>query len=202
MISNLKLPFHFDPKSLQSDLQQIAVDEWVAHFNKSYYEGQWSGIALRSTNGLARQLYSDPHAEKPFIDTPVMTRCPYVRTALTSFNCPVRAVRFLRLSPGSTIKEHEDFTPGFENDQVRMHIPVVTNADVDFFLAGRQLEMKEGECWYLDLSLPHSVRNRGTTDRVHLVIDCESNEWLRKLIQVNDAGSQAFAEVRRISFGD
>ena len=83
-----------------------------------------------------------------------------------------------------------------------MHIPVVTNADVDFFLAGRQLEMKEGECWYLDLSLPHSVRNRGTTDRVHLVIDCEVNEWLRKLIQVNDAGSRAFAEVRRISFGD
>ena len=185
MISTCKLPFHFDPKSLQSDLEQIGTDEWVAHFNKGYYEGQWSGIALRSTNGLARQLYSDPHAEKPFIDTPVMSRCPYIRTALATFNCPLRAVRFLKLSPASTIKEHEDYTLGFENGQLRMHIPVCTNADVDFFLAGHQLEMKEGECWYLDLSLPHSVRNRGTTNRVHLVIDCEVNEWLREMVPIN-----------------
>lgn len=184
MISAFMLPFSFDPKCLLSDLEKIETDEWFAHFNKGYYDGQWSGIALRSTNGLARQLYADPHAEKPFVDTPIMMRCPYVRTALTSFECPLRAVRFLKLSPGSTIKEHEDFTLGVDNGQLRFHVPVCTNAGVDFFLDGNQLEMKEGECWYLDLSRPHSVRNRGTTDRVHLVIDCEVNEWLRRMVPI------------------
>jgi hypothetical protein len=42
--------------------------------------------------------------------------------------------------------------------------------------------MHEGECWYLDLSLPHWVENRGARDRVHLVIDCEVNEWLLELL--------------------
>jgi len=67
---------------------------------------------------------------------------------------------------------------------LRMHIPVCTNADVDFFLDGHPIEMNEGECWYLDLSLPHWVKNRGATDRIHLVIDCELNDWLGDLVQI------------------
>jgi len=47
--------------------------------------------------------------------------------------------------------------------------------------------MKAGECWYLDLSLPHWVENHGSTDRVHLVIDCDVNEWLRKIILAEDS---------------
>ena len=182
MTVSLKLPFSFDARSLQSDLEQIGADEWTAHFNKEYYEGHWSGIALRSTNGLARQLYSDPSFEKPFVDTPIMARCPYVRSALTLFACPLRAVRFLKLSSGSTIKEHEDFTLGFEYNQLRVHVPVRTNSEVEFRLDGRLLEMNEGECWYLDFSRPHSISNRGASDRVHLVIDCQLNDWLRKTV--------------------
>ena len=38
--------------------------------------------------------------------------------------------------------------------------------------------MQAGECWYLDLGLPHRVVNAGTEARVHLVLDCEPNAWL------------------------
>jgi hypothetical protein len=38
--------------------------------------------------------------------------------------------------------------------------------------------MKEGECWYLNFNLPHRVKNSGTADRIHLVIDCVVNDWL------------------------
>jgi len=34
----------------------------------------------------------------------------------------------------------------------------------------------------LNLSLKHSVNNSGNTDRVHLVIDCKVNDWLKKLL--------------------
>jgi hypothetical protein len=186
MIASLKLPFSLDPRSLQSDLEQIGPDEWKAHFNKSYYEGHWGGIALRSMNGHARQLYSDPFFEKPYIDTPIMGRCDYIRSALTLFECPLRAVRFLKLSAGSTIKEHEDYTLGFEYHQLRVHVPVRTNTEVEFRLDGRRIDMQEGECWYLDLSLPHSVANRGPTERVHLVIDCDLNDWLRRMVAAQD----------------
>src|SRR5712691_7714315 len=186
MISNFKLPFSFDPELLQSDLEGLAVDDWVAHFNTDYFEGEWTGVALRSSNGLASQLYPDPRANGSVANTPILDRCPNIRAVLESLQCPLRSVRFLRLAAGSVIREHRDYDLGYENGQVRVHIPVTTNADVDFFLDAHRIEMKEGECWYLDLSLPHWVENRGSTDRIHLVIDCEVNEWLRQLLPTDD----------------
>ena len=42
--------------------------------------------------------------------------------------------------------------------------------------------MKEGECWYLNLSLKHRVNNFGDTSRIHLVIDCKVNDWIKNLL--------------------
>ena len=39
--------------------------------------------------------------------------------------------------------------------------------------------MKEGECWYADVSYLHSVTNRSEKDRVHLLLDVGVNDWLR-----------------------
>ena len=61
--------FSFDPERLTADLGSIAADEWVAHFNKGIYEGDWSGVALRSVGGKAMQLYPDPTATERFADT-------------------------------------------------------------------------------------------------------------------------------------
>jgi hypothetical protein len=189
MISNCKLPFAFDPKLLQSDLEQLAPDDWTAHFNVDYYEGDWAGVALRSVGGVASQLYSDPRAEGSLVDTPILDRCPNVRAGLALFKCPLRSVRFLRLAAGSTIREHRDFDLGYEEGLVRLHVPIISNADVVFFLDAHRIEMNEGECWYLDLSLPHWVENRSAVDRIHLVIDCEVNEWLRELLATAESTS-------------
>jgi hypothetical protein len=40
-----------------------------------------------------------------------------------------------------------------------------------------------GSAWYLRLSDLHSVANRRTTDRVHLVIDCSANDWLTEQLR-------------------
>ncbi|HBR53656.1 MAG TPA: aspartyl/asparaginyl beta-hydroxylase domain-containing protein, partial [Flavobacteriaceae bacterium] len=34
---------------------------------------------------------------------------------------------------------------------------------------------------YTNVNLPHSVTNTGSTNRVHLVLDCIRNEWSDKL---------------------
>jgi hypothetical protein len=41
--------------------------------------------------------------------------------------------------------------------------------------------LEAGSCWYLRLSDPHRVANRGETDRVHLVIDAAVNDWVASL---------------------
>jgi hypothetical protein len=57
--------------------------------------------------------------------------------------------------------------------------------------------MAPGECWYLRLSDPHRVANRGETDRIHLVIDCRANDWLRTLVAGSPAGATQAAEANQ-----
>jgi hypothetical protein len=172
------LPWRFDASALRADVDAVPADQWVAHFNTGYYEGDWSGAALRSVGGEAGRLYPDPAATRPYADTPLMARCPQVRATLSRIACPLLAVRFLRLGPGARIREHADLNLGFEDGEVRIHVPVSTNPQVEFLLDGKRVEMAEGEAWYLDLNRRHAVVNQGPTARVHLVVDCVVDDWL------------------------
>src|SRR3954454_20729741 len=107
-VAHWKLPMRFDPKRLQSDLAGIQDHEWTAHFNKSYYDGLWSGIALRTTEGAHVPLYPDP-AKSTYVDLEILDRCPYIAEVMSQFACDKQLVRLLRLSPGSNIKEHCDY---------------------------------------------------------------------------------------------
>ncbi len=178
----LKLPLRFDAARLQADLARMMADEFVPHFNTAYYQGDWSAVPLRSIGGRTDHIYPDPTAKNNFADTPLLARCDYVREALAALKCPLQAVRFLRLQAGSVIKEHRDHELGFEDGEIRLHVPVVTNPEVEFVLNHARVVMNEGECWYLNVNQPHRVANRGARDRIHLVIDCVVNDWLRDLL--------------------
>ncbi len=106
---------------------------------------------------------------------------PRFQAALAAFRCPLQAVRLLRLVAGSHIREHRDYGLGFEHGVIRLHVPLMTGPGVEFYLDGVRVPMGEGECWYLDFGLPHRVQNNGTVDRIHLVLDCEVDDWLLAL---------------------
>jgi hypothetical protein len=189
MVDMLKLPVSFDPTRLKADLQALTPDDWVLHFNKPYYEGEWSGVALRSVNGEDGRLYPDPAARAKYADTPTLSRCPYIQQVLSMFQCELEAVRLLKLRAGSDIREHRDYNLGYEDGEVRFHIPVLTNPEVEFYLNQQRVVMNEGECWYLNFNLPHRVVNHSATDRIHLVIDCVVNDWLRALFETEVVAS-------------
>ena len=189
MLTALKLPFSFDPDRLRSDLAKIQPDEWVPHFNRQVYEGEWSGVALRSVGGKPDQLYPDPTAIDAFADTERLDRCPYYREVLSAFSCPLTSVRLLRLKAGSSIRDHRDYRLGYEDGEVRLHVPIVTNSDVAFFVEEQRVPMQEGECWYLNVNLRHRVDNHSKTDRIHLVIDCVVDDWLADYFPSEVTGS-------------
>lgn len=181
----VRLPLAFDPECLSSELASLTDVAWTPHFVQQNYAGDWSAIALRSVAGEThpiRLIYADP-AAKSFVDTPVLDVAPYYREVLAQFKCPLRSVRLMRLTAGSIIKEHSDVDLAAEAGFTRIHVPVTTNPDVDFRLNGISVLMQPGSTWYLRLSDPHSVANHGTTDRVHLVIDAEVNDWLMEMLK-------------------
>jgi mannose-6-phosphate isomerase-like protein (cupin superfamily) len=177
-----QLPLHFDAPGLQADLAQIGPDDWRCHFNADYHDGGWTGIALRAVGGESSRLYPGPIATASCADTPLLGRCPNLRGALERFHCPLQSVRLLRLAGGSHIREHRDYGLCFEDGMARLHIPLLTSDAVEFYLDGERVVMHAGECWYLNFNLPHRVQNHGSSHRIHLVVDCLVNDWLRALM--------------------
>ena len=182
MKNYVKFPFQFDAARLKEDLAQVAEDEWIRHFNQSNYEGNWSVASLRSNGGRTKQIYPDPHSPDDFEDTEILARCPYVREVLAAIRCEKESVRFMLLGAHARIKEHKDYFMGLDEGVIRLHIPVLTNPNVEFYLANERVQMHEGELWYLDFSQKHRVENNSDKDRIHLVMDCKVNDWLVKHI--------------------
>jgi hypothetical protein len=181
MIQYLLLPFHFDVTRMQEETNAAAESQWKQHYQTLHYTGSWSGIPLRSSTGKADDLYISPHAGSEYRDTVFLKQSPYLQEVLSVFKCPLKAVRLLKLDAGAVIKEHRDADLCFEQGGVRLHIPVVTHDDVLFYTDKERLIMREGECWYVNFNLPHSIQNNSKTDRVHLVIDAVVNDWVTQL---------------------
>ena len=177
-----QLSLHFDVPGLLADLAQIGPDQWLSHFNADYHDGGWTGIALRAVGGDSARLYPDPIAAAAYADTALLGLWPNLRDALQRFHCPLQSVRLLRLAGGGHIREHRDYGLCFEDGVARLHIPLLTSDAVEFYLDGQRIAMHAGECWYLNFNLPHRVQNHGAAPRIHLVIDCLVNDWLRALM--------------------
>lgn len=188
MRSPLRLDLPVDLDGLRADLAGLSDDDWVLHFNSREYVGDWSGAALRSVGGDPLRLYPDLAHHKPYEDTSLLDRCPAVRALLGALGCSTTAVRFLRLGSGAKILEHRDDI-GWDHGEARLHVPITSNPQVRFVVAGETVPMTPGECWYADLTQPHRVDNDGTGSRVHLVIDCVLEDRLRALFASSAAVS-------------
>lgn len=181
MVRYAKLPLHFDAAATQNELKK-ARHEWQAHFNTMHYDGEWNVLALRSPSGDAKNIVPELMGKDGYHDTGYMASFPSVQRLLQQLHCPVMSVRFLNLKAGAVIKQHRDNELAFEKGEARLHFPVFTNSGVEFYIEDDRIVLGEGDCWYINANLPHRVSNRGSTNRIHLVVDCEVNDWLKETI--------------------
>ncbi|HVW96147.1 MAG TPA: aspartyl/asparaginyl beta-hydroxylase domain-containing protein [Mucilaginibacter sp.] len=181
MIRFAKLPLEFDTATAKKELELVGK-EWISHFNKVNYDGSWKVLALRSPGGQHQNIVPELMSFKSYENTPFMENFRSVKHLVNQFQCPVMSVRFLNLHAGAMIKPHIDTDLCFEKGEARLHFPVQTNPEVEFIIDGDRVNLNEGDCWYLNANLTHSVVNRGDKDRIHLVIDCMVNDWLTTIM--------------------
>jgi hypothetical protein len=180
----LRLPLAVDASALAADLGRLEGLDWTMHFVPQNFSGEWSVLPLRAPLGAGHpilRITSNPECDT-WEDTEILALCPAITGFLATLHCPLGAVRLMRLTPGSAIKEHSDPDLSAEGGVARLHVPIATNAQVDFRVNRKRVDMVAGECWYVRLSDPHSVTNQGKTDRVHLVIDATVNAWLSSVL--------------------
>lgn len=181
MFDFAQLPFSFDVPLLLADLHLCLQKQWAPHFNTADFDGSWEVIALRSKTGNMTDIVAN--SQSGFLDTRLMHDCRYFKEVVDSFECNKEAVRLMNLKAGSEIKTHKDNAGGYADGFCRVHIPIVTDEKVQFMVNGQRVPMKAGEAWYANFSLPHSVHNYSSHDRVHLVIDCQRNTWTDRLFE-------------------
>lgn len=150
---------------------------------------------LRSIGGSADERLPFPLGTAPaeYAGTPLLALCPTIERLLTSLECPVMSARLLNLRRGAVIKPHRDAELAYENGTARIHLPIFTNPDVEFVIEDQRVVMEAGSCWYINANLEHRVANRGDSDRIHLVVDCGVDDWLRDRFQ----GAEVFYSTAR-----
>ena len=145
--------------------------EWIGHFLTERYEGIWD-VSSRCLDPGSRSI---PPSLRRARDEGIRGRARARVLSLVPRNH-----RFIRRGGAGrqvvaaharlgAARAHRPRTPA--TTARCACIPVVTNPDVMFLLNGTRVVMDAGSVWVLRLNDPHSVANRGPTDRVHMLVD-------------------------------
>jgi quercetin dioxygenase-like cupin family protein len=173
-----RLALTFDADRLATDLERFDERWWNRHAGP-YHDGAWESVSLWAPRG-------DPFEQRSFggvfAATPALALAPGIRQVLDQFSCERNRIRLMRLRPGGRILRHSDPLHTIDPRLVRLHVPVVTNPDVFFLVNDERVEMRPGEAWHVDVRFPHAVENRGSSTRVHLVMDLVRDPGLDQLL--------------------
>jgi hypothetical protein len=174
----------FDVERMKAELAMLENEKWLDHYDKALADG-WTAVPLVSWDGSMDSAQSQrlgPMGQ--YKRTPVIEKLPYFRSILDAFQCPHGRVRIMKMMPGTIIRPHRDIAKEvacYAFGQVRLHVPIITNAKVVFSVGGANLKLQPGRLYYVNFSKIHHVRNDGDEPRTHLVLDLEVNDFLQKV---------------------
>lgn len=99
-------------------------------------------------------------------------------------NAAFPRVMLARMAPGGVIKPHRDANPAAKWPH-KVHVPLITNERVTFFVDGVGYHLKEGEAVEVSNMAVHAVENAGDSDRIHLIFeyydrDQPEPDWLQR----------------------
>jgi hypothetical protein len=122
----------------------------------------------------------------PFVqyrrETPLMERFPVMAKVRQEFKCPVKMMFYYHVLPGANVHPHRDTCGALELGFLRFHVPIKSSPEVEFLVDDVAVPMQEGQLWALNTSHKHGVSNRGTSDRIHLMVEVEVNQWVRSVL--------------------
>jgi len=134
--------------------------------------------ALDATRHIVFRFVSNFRDWRDSYDGPLWTEWksllePVLAEATKPYGYPEGAyprVMLARMAPGGVIHPHRDQNPAAKWPH-KIHVPLLTNEDVTFWVDGKSYHFAEGEAVEVNNMGVHAVENRGTTDRIHLIFE-------------------------------
>ena len=172
----LKLPFTFDPNRIKEEISQFSKTDYYDIYNPSVkMESLWSKHFIEPIR--------NPDDSFKFSPNTALKKCPYLLSIHDTFQCDKETFRVHTLDGGAHIRPHRDSGYSLAHGKVRLHIPVETNDKVQILLNDELVQMQAGECWYCNFHITHEVHNYSDRPRIHLIIDCMVNDWLKAIFK-------------------
>lgn len=169
-----KLPFKFDTSIIKKEIAQFSKSDYYDIYNPSVtLKTLWAKHLIDPIGG--------PDTIPVFKPNAALKKCPYLLSVLETFKCKKETFRIHILDAKANIKPHRDIGYSFEQGKIRIHIPIETNDKVELLLDDKFVKMKAGETWYCNFNVKHEVKNKSTKPRVHLIMDCPVNDWLKEI---------------------
>jgi hypothetical protein len=169
----------FGPHRLTTEHRRLKGYPWIRNPSSMLHDNTCFALPLFAVSGVMEKMITK---EGEFRPTPALLETQSFKQVIDFFRCPLKRVRFLLLKAGASIHEHADEAFYGDQETINIHIPFLTNPTVQFVVGGGQFHMQPGECWCIDTLQPHSVSNRGSTDRIHLMIHCMVNPFITELL--------------------
>lgn len=163
-------PFRFDVERMRAEIEAVPQEHWRWH--PDGFEGN-SALPLISTEGGINDDYAPPMMQTEFLE-----RMPYVQQVLAKFSTVHGRARLMRIEPRAGVPQHVDIQY-YWRTHTRVHIPVITNPNIQFYCGGEVVHMAAGEAWTFDNWRLHRVVNETDTRRIHLTFDTygSTNFW-------------------------
>ena len=133
---------------------------------------------LSTTRHIVFRFIDSPRDWRDSYDRPLWAQWkPLVQPILDQATAPYGykrgafpRVMLARMAPGGVIHPHFDTGPAAQWVH-KIHVPIQTNEGVIFFQENNPHHFAEGEAVEVNNMDVHSVQNRGSTDRIHLIFE-------------------------------
>ncbi|WP_352965776.1 aspartyl/asparaginyl beta-hydroxylase domain-containing protein [Mesorhizobium sp. M0815] len=161
-----------DQRRLADDLATLAKSRFSSEYS-DFACGRWEFCMLRNQSGKEEEERVVAH-DTPAVATPLGQSLQYLNELLeTHFERDsIRYARIIRISENACIIPHRDYLE-LDGNFVRVHLVIDTNARCYNTEEHKIFQMRLGEIWFLDASLPHSAGCFSSTPRLHLVVDID-----------------------------
>ena len=163
-------------KAFDKDYAQLALTTFDDNFSLSDRTEKSGSIWDR------RVAKGNPNGDERFYRKRKEDIPEYINHVLDTIGKDVvHKTRFALLPAGAEIKPHVDHDTKYG---IRIHIPIITNDQSVYGGVDNEGNVHEehfpadGGAWFINPGVKHWVRNEGDTERVHLIVSCDSQEIL------------------------
>lgn len=170
----LKLHCDFNVAALRNKIEQIPADKWLESERERLF------AVHKDTQSLLLVLFEDFKHKKPDYLEPYFELQNELKPVIDYIagyyqnNGFIVRVLLAKLLAGGKIPHHTDAGFSLLNCH-RVHIPIITNDEVDFVVGGEEINMQAGEFWEINNGVDHAVENRSDQDRIHIIVDWMPN---------------------------